>query len=483
MVVAACAVLSIPTAVAPGSGVASSTYLSGLAVIVLALWWAAQRWTGVARRGWRFVAAAASCWFVGDLLQRILAAFGHVEDVGPPDLFWLASYPLMVTGVATMIHGRGLGIDVRREVRLDVLVVTVAGALGAWKLMIAPGLDGGTLTMANIVTVLYPLGDVALFATALTLTIAPGRPSVAGRFVVGCLGATLIIDAAFTALPVLAPSFDTGHLDGALLAINALLAAAALHRSAGNLAAAPERNQHGRMHRWRVVLLGGALVTVSVAAVLPGSHATWLDSSMLLLAATATSVTVVARFYGVVKKREAAEERLAHQAHHDHLTGLANRALLLGRLGDALERRAGGDLVLAYLDLDGFKNINDVHGHGGGDAVLFEVGERLRRLVRSGDTVSRLGGDEFVLLCHGVGEDAIEPLGDKLRSVVSAPIVLPSGEVVSVGLSVGIAPVRVPQSPAGLDGVLAEQLLRGADDAMYVAKHRGGGVCIADPIA
>ena len=60
MVVAACAVLSIPTAVAPGSGVASSTYLSGLAVIVLALWWAAQRWTGVARRGWRFVAAAAS---------------------------------------------------------------------------------------------------------------------------------------------------------------------------------------------------------------------------------------------------------------------------------------------------------------------------------------------------------------------------------------------------------------------------------------
>jgi len=259
--------------------------------------------------------------------------------------------------------------------------------------------------------------------------------------------------------------------------------AAALHRSAGNLAAAPERNQHGRMHRWRVVLLGGALVTVSVAAVLPGSHATWLDSSMLLLAATATSVTVVARFYGVVKKREAAEERLAHQAHHDHLTGLANRALLLGRLGDALERRAGGDLVLAYLDLDGFKNINDVHGHGGGDAVLFEVGERLRRLVRSGDTVSRLGGDEFVLLCHGVGEDAIEPLGDKLRSVVSAPIVLPSGEVVSVGLSVGIAPVRVPQSPAGLDGVLAEQLLRGADDAMYVAKHRGGGVCIADPIA
>lgn len=488
-VIGGCALLGLPTVIWPGSEGAAIAYLIGLSAIVAALAIAASRWRGPARLGWCLVAAAAACWLLGDLVQRLLVVFGGDEDApGAPDVLWLSSYPLMVAGVGAMIHGRHLAADIRREVTLDVLVVTVAGALGAWKLMIAPGLDTGTLTLDVVLTVLYPLGDVALFATALTLLIAPGRPSTSGRLLVLCLGATLVIDALFTALPTLAPSFDVDRFDGVLLLVNGLLPAAALHESGARLAEAPRGDDAGaHMHRWRVVLLGGGLVTVSVAAVLPAANATSVDTAILLTAAAATSVTVVARFYGVVRKREAAEQRLAHQAHHDHLTGLANRALLLQRLADQLHRgrREGDDEapdpLLMYLDLDGFKSINDRHGHAAGDHVLHTIGARLSELTRLGDTVARLGGDEFVVLCTGVPADSAGQLGQKLCRAVVEPIALPSGDVVTVGASVGITPVSgLPTGPTAGDGVGdAEEVLRAADAAMYEAKHGGGGVRLA----
>jgi diguanylate cyclase (GGDEF)-like protein len=235
------------------------------------------------------------------------------------------------------------------------------------------------------------------------------------------------------------------------------------------------------MHRWRVMLLGVAVVAVSIAAALPSSRSSALDRVVLLVAAAAVSTTIVARFYRVVREREKAEEQLVHQAQHDQLTGLANRALLLDRLGVELLSPKGAipnDLVLLYVDLDNFKAINDQWGHGAGDHVLRVVGDRLHEITRRGDTVARLGGDEFVVLCLGVPPDAAEGLGRKLREAVTAPIELPSGEMVAVGASVGVyaSAARGGEESPWMPSV--EDLLRLADSAMYEAKHSGGGVRI-----
>jgi diguanylate cyclase (GGDEF)-like protein len=478
IVLGACAVLALPTAIAPEGGLAAPTYLAGSVVIVAALWWGASRTRGPARSGWQLVAAVASCWLAGDLLQRVLEALGRAPDtVGLPDVFWLASYPLLAAAVAVMTRGRGLPAGVRREIRLDVTAVTVAAGLGVWKLMILPGLDGGTLAPSIAVGMLYPLGDIAIFAMAMTLLMTPGRRGVPGGLLIGCLAATLLVDSVF-AIPGLSSVIDPSRLDGVLLVVNSLLAAAAVHPAAGTLAAPVARGVRVvHLHRWRVVLLGAALIAVTMAAALPTWQYARADRAVLLAAAAAVSTTILARFRGVVREREAAEARLEHQAHHDQLTGLANRSLLLDRLGRELDepgRAATDHLVLLYLDLDGFKAVNDGFGHAAGDHVLRTVGDRLHAVTRGGDTLARLGGDEFVVLCLGVPEGAAEALGTKLREAVTAPITLPSGEVVVVGASVG---VFAAGTPGGIPGTAdVEDLLRAADNAMYAAKHDGGGV-------
>lgn len=167
-----------------------------------------------------------------------------------------------------------------------------------------------------------------------------------------------------------------------------------------------------------------------------------------------------------------AEERMRHLATHDSLTGLFNRAALTEELDRAVARHARGDAGLAVLfcDLDGFKPVNDRHGHAGGDLVLVHVGERLRRAVRDVDFVARLGGDEFIVLCEGTGADTsvVEQVCARLHDLVAQPIDL-QGTPVTVGLSIGAALV----APGA--GAAADDLLLLSDQAMYEAKAEGPG--------
>ena len=161
-------------------------------------------------------------------------------------------------------------------------------------------------------------------------------------------------------------------------------------------------------------------------------------------------------------------KRLESFAWQDPLTGLANRRLLLDRLSLALAqaRRSEGHLMVMYFDLDGFKRVNDTLGHGGGDALLKAVAQRLIRTVREEDTVARVGGDEFVATFrHIVTDTDAAAMAAKVVDAVAQPYLI-EGRIVDITISAGIA-----MYPGGGDDV--ESLLQSADSALYQAKRAG----------
>ncbi|MGH8441830.1 MAG: diguanylate cyclase domain-containing protein, partial [Nevskiaceae bacterium] len=166
------------------------------------------------------------------------------------------------------------------------------------------------------------------------------------------------------------------------------------------------------------------------------------------------------------------EEALRHEATHDHLTGLPNRALFLDRLGHGVERgrRHDARFGLLYMDIDGFKPVNDRHGHAAGDELLRQIAARLRRAVRAEDTVARLGGDEFGMLLEAPVDDAgALRKAEELVAALGVPFeltLLGQAVAVTVGASVGVA-----LYPA--HGSSVDELVHAADEAMYAAK-RGG---------
>jgi diguanylate cyclase (GGDEF)-like protein/PAS domain S-box-containing protein len=171
-----------------------------------------------------------------------------------------------------------------------------------------------------------------------------------------------------------------------------------------------------------------------------------------------------------VTERQSLEAQLAHQAFHDSLTGLANRALFRDRLAHALERtrRAGRPLAVLFLDLDDFKAINDSLGHEAGDALLVGLAARLAECVRISDTVARLGGDEFAILVEDGDADEVAAVADRILESLRAAFAVADHEVF-VAASIGIA------SSPDYGSASAEEVLRDADAAMYHAKRTGGG--------
>ncbi|QNN52152.1 putative bifunctional diguanylate cyclase/phosphodiesterase [Nocardioides mesophilus] len=168
-----------------------------------------------------------------------------------------------------------------------------------------------------------------------------------------------------------------------------------------------------------------------------------------------------------VTDRQSLQEQLAQQAFHDQLTGLANRQLLTDRLGHALARqvRRAEPLSVLVCDLDDFKHLNDSRGHSAGDQLLVEVGVRLLRALRPGDTAARLGGDEFAVLLEGSDAAQAEKVARRVQELLSEPFLV-EGASLSLRASIGIAEAA-PGTSTG------DEVLRNADVAMYWAKDRG----------
>ena len=198
-----------------------------------------------------------------------------------------------------------------------------------------------------------------------------------------------------------------------------------------------------------------------LAAVLGGMAAVYLAMQLML-----------ARYHRLLREQEreraAQEERIRHQAYHDSLTGLPNRASFAEHLEEAMRRakRAGWPLALLFLDLDHFKRVNDSLGHDAGDRLLRVAAERIRRAVREADMLFRMGGDEFTVLLEDVrGPEEAAMVSSRVLEAMAEPLQLQHHEL-SVTASIGIA--LYPR-----DDVVAERLVKSADTAMYRAKELG----------
>jgi len=199
----------------------------------------------------------------------------------------------------------------------------------------------------------------------------------------------------------------------------------------------------------------GSLVVSTVAGSRPASE------QQELLAAFAQQVSLALT--------DARTVAAAHEAHHDSVTGLPNRALFLDRLEHAsrVGRRRGTGITVLFIDLDRFKAVNDSLGHNAGDQLLATVGERIRRQLRTSDAAGRLGGDEFAVLLEGLSADQGVAIAERIIQSLTEPFPL-AGREVTISASIGVATTEAADLPPS-------ELLGRADVAMYCAKKSGAG--------
>jgi diguanylate cyclase (GGDEF)-like protein len=434
--------------------------------------WRSRRSAGRARLSWRALAIGCGGWAAGEVVWSWYELVTG-RDTPFPSLADLG-FLLFPVGAALALglHARPGSAGDRRRSLLDSLTVTSALAVVSWATAlgaVAQTRDESLLAFG--VSLSYPATDlIVLSMIVIVLSRAAGGRSSLALMGLG-ITAIAVADSAFaylTASGAYATGVvaDLGWVVGfALLAVAPTLSAGGQHESGpDDLRVAPPSKLP-----YAPVLLAMVVVGVGLAR---GHRPGLVDTSLTAL----TIALVLLRQYSVVRENvvlvtalSQREEQLRHQAFHDGLTGLANRALFHDRVAHALDlhRRDLRGLAVLFCDLDDFKLINDTLGHQAGDELLVRVAERLRGALRSGDTLARLGGDEFAVLI----EDGGDPwtVARQIISVMSSTFSV-SGRLLAVHASVGLTVVE-PEAPTPTADVVLAQ----ADTAMYAAKRTGKG--------
>jgi diguanylate cyclase (GGDEF)-like protein/PAS domain S-box-containing protein len=248
---------------------------------------------------------------------------------------------------------------------------------------------------------------------------------------------------------------------------------ALLHRSPDDLRNAPLLSMVGQPHDLELRslvddVIDGRRATARTEVPVLGADgaATWAAVSMSAVTQGPGGESVVVCIVQDVSVQREAQAELSFRALHDPLTGLPNRTHFLDTLEHALtEARAGGrSITVLFVDLDGFKQVNDTAGHAAGDAVLVQVAQRLTSSLRPGDTVARLGGDEFAVLCpHELGTPAAQGLPERIQDALTSRPVVVDGRAYVVGASIGAVVDTGDHGP--------HELLAMADAAMYAVKR------------
>ncbi|MFT3833651.1 MAG: diguanylate cyclase [Micropruina sp.] len=424
---------------------------------------------------WYLMALGQLVWAVADTVGAIESdLLGHDTFPAPADAIYLAGYPIVAFGLA-LLNGRRL----RRGLAgvLDSAILVAALGLLTWVALAQPTLAALDVSTAGaVISLAYPVGDVVLAAFLVRLVPTPWGRTPSFWLLAAALGTLLIADVLASAFEQL--TWDSSDsLEVVWMASYLLWAASALHPSmAPPTESVPDAGRsfsRGGLAALAVALLmPGALLAVKALTGQP------IQVWPIVLGGALTSGLVMARIGVAVRameqtqaERERALVALAHQATHDPLTGLPNRAQAIEVMRAALSRaRRSGEIVgLLFIDLDGFKQVNDILGHAAGDEVLVVAGTRMQQAVRGGDVVARLGGDEFVVLLEPVDDEvSAVRVAKRLIAAIAEPIRLSTGREARIGASIGVT----INSDATLD---PDRLMQEADHAVFRAKAGGRG--------
>jgi len=425
---------------------------------------------------WYLMAAGQLTWVCGDIKGSWDGDVAQIDAFpSVADALYVAAYPVLAAGMLALIWRRRQRGDTSGL--LDSAIVTAGLGMLSWVLLARPTVaDAGESFAAAAVSVAYPVGDILLLAMLVRFLTTPGARTASLRLLLTAVGLLVAADTAASALNLL--TYDsTGTIDFLWLASYMIWGASALHPSMYTLSK-PAPPQAQRFSRGRLVALTLAVLVAPATLAMQQLLGLPLDVWAVVIGSVVMFLLVVARMWvainqimAVSQQRAKLQHELLHRAAHDSLTGLPNRAQAMRLIQGALARaqRSGAVVGLLFIDLDGFKAINDSFGHSAGDQVLRTAAARMQAEVRAGDVVARLGGDEFVVLLEPLDEQASAvAVADRLVAVVSRPMELAGGRTVGIGASVGVA-----LSQDGLTD--PEVLLHESDVAVYRAKSTGRG--------
>ena len=445
------------------------------------------------RAGWWALGLANVCFVVGDGILSYCEVVLHREAAFPSDAdaVYLAGYPFLFFAVTRLVWARrGSGA---REARVDASIVTIGSTALLWQFLIGSyAHDSAQSILAKVVAIAYPVMDIGVLFILVSTILAAKLRQPAHAFIAAAMLAMVSADIGYDLL-VLHGVYKTGNpVDAGWIIDYVLIAAAALHPSmAANVGKQAIRTETRR----RLPLVAGAgfiAPVILLIAALTNSdtdegilavisiilfglvvvRVTWLLSQMHEQALSLQSQTFELRRQALdlgaaLGTQQSLQTELRHQAFHDSLTGMANRALFRDRVDHALRSatRGAGTTAVLFCDLDGFKTINDSLGHDIGDELLIVASKRLSSIVRSSDTVARLGGDEFAILMEMVADpQVVTTVAERIVSVLRLPMEV-MGQSIRLSASVGISFGEGQKS--------VEVLLSEADAAMYAAKEAG----------
>jgi diguanylate cyclase len=415
-----------------------------------------------ARRPWWLLAAAALLFLAGALTRAASPAEGWASF--PPDVLSLAGYVSL--GSALVLWLRSGPQRQRNLELLDAVLVGLGATLCAWALQVVPALNSQAEPGRQLLDALYPVIDVILLTLCVRIALTRRTDYPAFWFLVLGLSGIFAGDLLYS-LAVATQSPPPQLANAPYLIAFGAFGASALHPSTRRLGTpAPPAAQD--WSRARLVGVGVALLAPAVlAAALPAVGTT--DRVVRVLVVTALTGVVLKRIVQTINSYAASEGAARALACRDVLTGLANRKALHDRLTDELPRAAsvGEPLSVLFLDLDGFKLVNDSYGHDVGDELLIAAAIRIQQQVRAQDFVARIGGDEFVAVARHPDTAGAEGLAARLIASFEEPFELSVGPTF-LSTSVGIARYSPADTLAD-----ADSLIREADTAMYQAKYTG----------
>ena len=435
--------------------------------------WRSRRFTGRWRLSWVLVGVALAFWSIGELIWSYYELVGS-DDVPFPSLADAGFLLFPVFGLAGLLVRPSSAFVGRARARmlLDGVMVAASLFIISWATSLGTVYHAGAQnTFGLVVSVAYPASDVVLITVAV-LVASRNRLNAGLLLLVGGLASMAFADSAFAYL-VAAGSYHTGAFtDVAWVAAFLAIGVASLFPSAAE--------QPGELR-----VQGSAGVALPYVVLLAGSVAAVIAVIRDIDPAVATAVESVAigglllrQWLVMLDNRRltldvmAQKDELTFRAFHDPLTGLANRALFYDRVAHALElhQRDMRPVSVIFVDLDDFKSVNDAFGHDAGDLVLSAVAERLRAVVRTGDTIARLGGDEFAVLLEN--DDDPELVAVRLLDAFAAPVPVGTHDV-PVPASIGSTTLNPAQEPMD-----SQELLKQADLAMYAAKRNGKNTAV-----